>query len=1036
MLSQIIDTQQDAKPAAQSGESAPPRGVLIASDSIVIRGARTHNLKSIDVDIPHNALTVVTGVSGSGKSSLAFDTIYAEGQRRYVESLSAYARQFLERIEKPDVDFMDGLAPAIAIKQKNSTRNPRSTVATATEIYDYLRLLYARCGTVTCLHCGGIVRHDTVDEIVAALLALPASTRAYALFPIARAEIQLEPLQPSAVEPAPEPPKPVKKSTTKKSAKNAPVDVTFNLTDALKDRLAELRRRGYNRLYQQIGDQPGKIVEFSTPESLLSLDFDQPIFVLIDRLAISPDIRSRIVDAIETGYRESGEVQFHTLPREENEAPTHLRYSAAFECSTCHRAYREPEPRLFSFNNPYGACPRCQGFGNTIDFDPNLILPDRSRTLAQGAIAPWTTPKYRPFHGEMIRFAKSAAIPTDVPWYDLDPPQQDLLWNGPGSGPYPGIRGFFAALERKKYKLHVRVFLSKYRGYALCPDCNGQRLRAEARAVLIDNKNICEVSSLTITAAEAFFDNLELTPAQTEIAGKILEEVRQRIHFLIEVGLDYLTLDRLSSTLSGGESQRIQLATSLGSRLVGALYVLDEPSIGLHPRDTAKLIRILHALRDLGNTILVVEHDPSVIRSADHLLDLGPGAGELGGHVLAAGTVAEVTANPNSITGKYLSGRLTIPIPKHRREPGRELLQLTGVRLHNLRGIDVEIPLNLLCCVTGVSGSGKSTLIHQVLYRALMQSLHREPGSSAPEQTNLFRSLAGSQYLNDVVLVDQSPIGRTPRSNPVTYIKAFDDIRALFAAQPDAKRHGFGPGAFSFNVPGGRCDTCEGDGTVTVEMQFLADIELPCEDCNGTRYKSSILEIKYKNKNIHDVLNMTVKQALSYFAGHPRIVDKLAVLDEVGLGYVRLGQSATTLSGGEAQRVKLASHLATARSIANRTGTSDFFNQSDAPTASQIAARARSRTLYILDEPTTGLHFDDVQKLLAAFRKLIEGGGSLLVIEHNLDIIKSADWVIDLGPEGGDAGGQVVATGTPEQIATNPASHTGTHLRPILGLSQ
>jgi len=1036
MLSQIIDTQQDAKPAAQSGESAPPRGVLIASDSIVIRGARTHNLKSIDVDIPHNALTVVTGVSGSGKSSLAFDTIYAEGQRRYVESLSAYARQFLERIEKPDVDFMDGLAPAIAIKQKNSTRNPRSTVATATEIYDYLRLLYARCGTVTCLHCGGIVRHDTVDEIVAALLALPASTRAYALFPIARAEIQLEPLQPSAVEPAPEPPKPVKKSTTKKSAKNAPVDVTFNLTDALKDRLAELRRRGYNRLYQQIGDQPGKIVEFSTPESLLSLDFDQPIFVLIDRLAISPDIRSRIVDAIETGYRESGEVQFHTLPREENEAPTHLRYSAAFECSTCHRAYREPEPRLFSFNNPYGACPRCQGFGNTIDFDPNLILPDRSRTLAQGAIAPWTTPKYRPFHGEMIRFAKSAAIPTDVPWYDLDPPQQDLLWNGPGSGPYPGIRGFFAALERKKYKLHVRVFLSKYRGYALCPDCNGQRLRAEARAVLIDNKNICEVSSLTITAAEAFFDNLELTPAQTEIAGKILEEVRQRIHFLIEVGLDYLTLDRLSSTLSGGESQRIQLATSLGSRLVGALYVLDEPSIGLHPRDTAKLIRILHSLRDLGNTILVVEHDPSVIRSADHLLDLGPGAGELGGHVLAAGTVAEVTANPNSITGKYLSGRLTIPIPKHRREPGRELLQLTGVRLHNLRGIDVEIPLNLLCCVTGVSGSGKSTLIHQVLYRALMQSLHREPGSSAPEQTNLFRSLAGSQYLNDVVLVDQSPIGRTPRSNPVTYIKAFDDIRALFAAQPDAKRHGFGPGAFSFNVPGGRCDTCEGDGTVTVEMQFLADIELPCEDCNGTRYKSSILEIKYKNKNIHDVLNMTVKQALSYFAGHPRIVDKLAVLDEVGLGYVRLGQSATTLSGGEAQRVKLASHLATARSIANRTGTSDFFNQSDAPTASQIAARARSRTLYILDEPTTGLHFDDVQKLLAAFRKLIEGGGSLLVIEHNLDIIKSADWVIDLGPEGGDAGGQVVATGTPEQIAAHPASHTGTHLRPILGLSQ
>ena len=620
------------------------------------------------------------------------------------------------------------------------------------------------------------------------------------------------------------------------------------------------------------------------------------------------------------------------VPREETEAPTHLRYSAAFECSTCHRAYREPEPRLFSFNNPYGACPRCQGFGNTIDFDPNLIIPDRSRTLAQGAVAPWTTPKYRPFHGEMIRFAKSAAIPTDVPYYDLDPPQQDLLWNG--SGPYPGIRGFFAALERKKYKLHVRVFLSKYRGYALCPDCRGQRLRAEARAVLIapqngPAKNICDVSALTITAAQAFFDNLQLTPLQIEIAGKVLEEVRQRIHFLIEVGLEYLTLDRLSSTLSGGESQRIQLATSLGSRLVGALYVLDEPSIGLHPRDTAKLIRILHSLRDLGNTILVVEHDPDVIRSADHLLDLGPGAGELGGHVLAAGTVAQVTEDPNSITGKYLSGRLAIAIPRHRREPGRERLQLTGVRLHNLRGVDVDIPLNLLCCVTGVSGSGKSTLIHQVLYAALQQSLHREPEAPAPEPTELFRSLTGTQYLNDVVLVDQSPIGRTPRSNPVTYIKAFDDIRALFAAQPDAKRRGFGPGAFSFNVPGGRCDTCEGDGTVTVEMQFLADIELPCEDCNATRYKSSILEIKYKNKNIHDVLNMTVKHALSYFAGHPRIVDKLAVLDEVGLGYVRLGQSATTLSGGEAQRVKLASHLATARSNSIRLGnnSSDLFKQ-------------------------------------------------------------------------------------------------------------
>jgi excinuclease ABC subunit A len=986
---------------------------LRMNDQITIRGARTHNLKGIDVDIPHNALTVVSGVSGSGKSSLAFDTVYAEGQRRYVESLSAYARQFLERIEKPDVDHMDGLAPAIAIKQKNQTRNPRSTVATATEIYDYLRLLYARCGTVTCLHCGGIVKHDTVDEIITTLFALPEGTRTHVLFPIIRTEVKLEPMQIATPDVEVEAPKP-KKTATKKSAKSAkPAAIeTLTLTDALKDRLTELRRRGYNRLYQS-----GKIVEFSTPESLLELDFTQPIFVLIDRLAITPESRARIVDAIETGYRESGEVQFHTVPREETEAATKYRFSAAFECTTCHRAYREPEPRLFSFNNPYGACPRCQGFGNTIDFDPNLIIPDKSKTLDEGAIAPWTTTKYRPHHGEMKRAAKAAGIPTDIPWYDLTPAQQSFIEDG--NATFPGIRGFFAALERKKYKLHVRVFLSKYRGYALCPDCRGQRLRAEARAVLINNQNICETSALTITAAQTFFDNLQLSPAQLEVAGKILEEVRQRVHFLLQVGLDYLTLDRLSSTLSGGEAQRIQLATSLGSRLVGALYVLDEPSIGLHTRDTAKLIGIMKDLRDLGNTILVVEHDPDVIRAADHLLDLGPGAGELGGQLLAAGTVAEVTANPNSITGKYLSGRLTIPVPKHRREPGREHLKLTGARIHNLRGVDIDIPLGLLCCVTGVSGSGKSTIVHQVLYRALMQSLGQTEGA---DPAHLYRELTGTHHLNDVILVDQSPIGRTPRSNPVTYIKAFDDIRALFAAQPDAKRRGFGPGHFSFNVPGGRCDVCEGDGTVTVEMQFLADIELPCEECNGTRYKSTILDIRYKGKNIHDVLNMTVKEALVYFAGHPKIVDKLYVLDEVGLGYVRLGQSATTLSGGEAQRVKLASHLATARSITTRS-TND------------TAAKARSRTLYILDEPTTGLHFDDVAKLLAAFRKLIEGGGSLLVIEHNLDVIKSADWVIDMGPEGGSGGGQIVATGTPEEIAANPRSHTGHWLAPVLDLA-
>ncbi len=976
-------------------------------DTIIIRGARTHNLKGIDVDIPHNALTVVSGVSGSGKSSLAFDTIYAEGQRRYVESLSAYARQFLERIEKPDVDHMDGLAPAIAIKQKNQTRNPRSTVATATEIYDYLRLLFARCGAVTCLHCGGIVRHDTVDEIVTALLALPEGTRTYALFPIVRAEIKLEPMQAASTDAESEAPKP--KRAPKKAAMKPG---TFSsLTDSLKERLGELRRRGYNRLYQA-----GRMVAFSTPESLLELDFAQPIFVLIDRLAIGAMARSRIVDAIETGYREAGEIQFHTLPREEDAMPpATLRFSAAFECSTCHRAYREPEPRLFSFNNPFGACPRCQGFGNTLDFDPNLILPDKSKTLEQGVVDPWNKPKYRAHHGEMKRAAKATGVPTNVPWYDLTAEQQRFIEEGSGS--FPGIRGFFAALERKKYKLHVRVFLSKYRGYAICPDCRGQRLRPEARAVLLSGRNICDVSALTIVEAQQFFDGLRLSPAQTEIAGKILEEVRQRIGFLHQVGLDYLTLDRLSSTLSGGESQRIQLATSLGSRLVGALYVLDEPSIGLHARDTAKLIAIMMELRDLGNTILVVEHDPDVIRAADHLLDLGPGAGELGGRLLAAGTVAEVTANPDSITGRYLAGVSYIPVPKHRREPGREHLKLSGARIHNLRGVDLDIPLNLLCCVTGVSGSGKSTIVHQVLYRALMQALGQTEGG---DLAHLYRELSGTQYLNDVVLVDQSPIGRTPRSNPVTYIKAFDAIRELFAAQSDAKRKSLTAGHFSFNVPGGRCDVCEGDGTVTVEMQFLADVELPCEECNGTRYKQSILGVKYKNKNIHDVLNMTVKEALRHFAGHARIVDKLYVLDEVGLGYVRLGQSATTLSGGEAQRVKLASHLAAARSIGTRA------------TSNEAARRAASRTLYILDEPTTGLHFDDVAKLLAAFRKLIDGGGSLLVIEHNLDVIKSADWVIDMGPEGGSGGGQIVAVGTPEEIAANPTSHTGRWLVSVL----
>ncbi len=994
--------------SAQDDKSSVGVKTVSPNENIIIRGARTHNLKGIDVDIPHNMMTVVSGVSGSGKSSLAFDTVYAEGQRRYVESLSAYARQFLERIEKPDVDHMDGLAPAIAIKQKNQTRNPRSTVATATEIYDYMRLLYARCGTVTCLHCGGIVKRDTVDEIATSVIALGDDVRLYALFPIERRAIVFEPMQEFLL-PVEETPKPAakpKKLATKKTkaAETAPV---VDPTEPMRERLVELRRRGYNRLFQN-----GNIVEFSTPESLLELDFAQPIYVLADRLSVSAEVRSRIVDAIETGYRESGEIIFLTAPRDGSE-PQRLRFSAAFECTNCHRAYRDPEPRLFSFNNPFGACPRCQGFGNTIDFDPDLIIPDKAKSLDDGAIDPWTKTKYRAHHGEMKRFAQANNIPTKTPWYDLTPAQQNLMWDG--SAGFSGIRGFFRALDAKKYKLHVRVFLSKYRGYAPCPDCRGQRLRAEARAVLLNGTNICEAAGLTITAAREFFDALQLTPSQTEIAGKILEEVRQRIGFLEQVGLEYLTLDRLSSTLSGGESQRIQLASSLGSRLVGALYVLDEPSIGLHSRDTAKLVQIMHELRDLGNTILVVEHDPDVILAADRLIDLGPGAGELGGQLLAIGTVAEVLKDPQSITGRYLSGRTRIPVPADRREPTREMLKLKGARIHNLRGVDMEIPLGMLTVVTGVSGSGKSTIVHQVLHRALQHALGVEGASSDVQQ--LYRELSGTHFLREVVLVDQSPIGRTPRSNPVTYIKAFDGIRELFASQPDARRKNYTAGSFSFNVPGGRCDTCEGDGTVTVEMQFLADIELPCEECGGTRYKPGILDVKYKNRNIHDVLNMTVHDAVHYFAGNAKIVDRLHVLDEVGLGYVRLGQSATTLSGGEAQRVKLASHLANTRSTGPR---------------GDATKKAASRVLYILDEPTTGLHFADVSTLLQAFRKLIDGGGSLLVIEHNMDIIKCADWVIDMGPEGGSGGGQIVAVGTPEEIARVPESYTGQWLAPVL----
>jgi excinuclease ABC subunit A len=940
-----------------------------AEAAIQVRGARVHNLKNLDFEIPHNTLTVVTGVSGSGKSSLAFDTIYAEGQRRYIESLSAYARQFLERIEKPDVDEISGIAPAVAIRQKNSTRNPRSTVATATEIYDYLRLLYARIGRTCCTRCGAEVRKHSVDEIANVVLSRPVGHRFYLLYQLPLAS---------------EPP------ASRRRGKPARPDA-----ESIRQTLAELQRRGFNRLWQA-----GRVFEFSSPEALLEVDFARPVFVLVDRLVVSPDARARLVDSIELCYREgAGEAILEFLPPDPSGKPERITFNERFECERCAAVYQEPEPRLFSFNSPYGACPRCQGFGNTIDFDLDLVVPDKGKTLAAGAIEPWTKPRYRNLQQQLRRYARTAGIPLDVPFHRLTAAQRGRILEGDPEHDFPGVRGFFTWLERKKYKLHVRVFLSRYRGYATCPECHGTRLRAEARAVRIAGRAITELCQMTVWQAREFFDTLTLTAAEEQIVAKILEEVRQRLRYLDEVGLGYLTLDRLTSTLSGGEAQRIQLATSLGSQLVGALYVLDEPSIGLHARDTHQLIAILERLRDLGNTILVVEHDPDTIAAADYVLDLGPGAGENGGRIVFAGPRDRLLADHSSLTARYLNGELRIPLPALRRKPAGRFLKLFGARLHNLKNVDVLLPLGLLTVITGVSGSGKSTLVHDVLFQALRA---KRAGGNLKAFCD---RIEGDAWVKEVVLVDQSPIGRTPRSNPATYLKAFDAIREAFAATPEAEKRGYTASHFSFNIPGGRCDACQGDGTVTVEMQFLADVELVCEECRGTRFKSGILEVRYRNRNIHEVLQLTVREALAFFSAAPKVTARLKILEEVGLGYLRLGQSATTLSGGEAQRLKLASHL-------NR--------------------QENEGVLFILDEPTTGLHFDDIQKLLAALRRLLDSGASLVVIEHNLEVVKSADWVIDLGPEGGDAGGRIVATGTPEQIARNAGSHTGRFLARVL----
>lgn len=964
-----------------------PETPVAAATAIAVRGARTHNLKNIDLTLPLGQLIIVTGVSGSGKSSLAFDTIYAEGQRRYVSSLSAYARQFLERMEKPDVDRIEGICPAIAIRQKNSIRNPRSTVGTTTEIHDYLRLLFARVGRTYCRQCGSEVVRETAEIVARQLTELAPGTRLLIGF-------EMPVVDPEGVSEGTDvemddedPPDRDQGPGIGDPGQGGPVQGTIN----------ELRRKGFHRLYLK-----GRTVTLDDV-SPGELRHQTSLKVIVDRIKLEGDLRTRLTDSIETAYREAGGTAFAIEDPGPSGTPedtprVHV-FSERFECQNCHLTYEAPQPRLFSFNNPFGACPTCHGFGNIIELDLDLVVPDQNKSVQQGAIEPWTKTHYRAQLAELKRAAKARGIRLDVPWKDLSDAEREFIIEGDHRD-YDGIRGFFRWLERKKYKVHVRVFLSRYRGYLTCPECGGARLRREARDVRVGGRTIDQISSDTVREAAQFLEGLALTEKESAIGGKVLKEILKRLKFLSDVGLDYLTLDRLSSTLSGGESQRINLATSLGSALVDTLYVLDEPSIGLHSRDNLRLINILRQLRDQGNTVLVVEHDEDMIRVGDTIVDLGLGAGEQGGRVVFAGALQNLLQDTRSLTAKYLRGDLAIPVPSSRRKGSGQKLRLLGASEHNLKNIDVEIPLNTLTCITGVSGSGKSTLVHDVLYAAIKRAK-----GGTERRVGAHRKLEGAEFLTDVVLVDQTPIGRTPRSNPVTYLKAFDPIRDIFAATKDAKSRGLTASHFSFNVPGGRCEACQGEGEVRVEMQFLADVFVPCEQCDGRRFKPQILEVKYKGKNVNQILDLTVREALTFFSTSPKVLRRLQVLDEIGLGYLRLGQPATTLSGGEAQRIKIASHLA------SRTG---------------------DRILYVLDEPTTGLHFDDIAKLLAAFKKLLEAGHTLIVIEHNLDVLKTADYLIDLGPEGGHGGGQIVATGTPEQLAKNTDSHTGRFLAPVL----
>ncbi|MDD4047538.1 MAG: excinuclease ABC subunit UvrA [Clostridia bacterium] len=935
----------------------------MARDKILIKGARSHNLKNIDVEIPRDKLVVITGLSGSGKSSLAFDTIYAEGQRRYVESLSAYARQFLGQMDKPDVDYIEGLSPAISIDQKTTSKNPRSTVGTVTEIYDYLRLLFARIGKIHCYKCGRPISQQTVEQIVDKLMTLPEGSRLQILAPLVR-------------------------------GRKGEYQKVFE----------SIRKDGYVRVRVD-----GEIREASE-EFKLEKNKKHTIEVVIDRVIVRPGLEKRLADSLETAINLSEGIVIADVMEQEE-----ILFSEKFACVHCGISFDEITPRMLSFNNPYGACPECNGLGIKMKIDPELVIPDTTKSLAQGAIQPWSKGTAHWYSGMLESLSKQVGFSMDIPYKDLDEKNKEIILYGSKGEKIrfsyrnaqgelrvfdTAYEGVIPNLERRHQETqsdYSRQEIESFMSTTACFCCKGARLKEESLAVTIQEKNIWEVTCFSVGEALQFFNSLKLTEREEFIGRQILKEIRERLGFLVNVGLDYVTLNRAAGTLSGGEAQRIRLATQIGSSLVGVLYILDEPSIGLHQRDNNRLIGTLQSLRDLGNTVLVVEHDEDTMYAADHIIDIGPGAGIHGGNVVAQGTVEDIINNKESLTGDYLSGRKHIPLPPIRRKPSEKRLVVKGARENNLKNIDVTIPLNLFVCVTGVSGSGKSTLVNEILYKHLAHKLNRARAKAGKHETIL-----GLEYLDKIINIDQSPIGRTPRSNPATYTGVFDKIREVFAQTSEARIRGYKPGRFSFNVKGGRCEACSGDGIIKIEMHFLPDVYVSCEVCKGKRYNRETLEVKYKGKSVDQILEMTVDEATEFFQNHPNIYRKLKTMQDVGLGYIHLGQSATTLSGGEAQRVKL---------------------------ATELSRRATGKTLYILDEPTTGLHIADIHKLLGVLERLVENGDSVLVIEHNLDVIKTADYCIDLGPEGGEKGGQVVATGTPEEICQNPASYTGVYLR-------